>query len=510
MRIDTWNTHTTGDRSRRAGAFFPATAVLHSSSHSDHAPVPPHRARYPVQRGIPAATWQLSQTRNYDINSRKKEHLNIGTIGHVDHGKTTLTAAITKVLAELGGATAIPFDQIDKAPEEKARGITISTAHVEYETEKRHYAHVDCPGHADYVKNMITGAAQMDGGILVVAATDGPMPQTREHILLARQVGVPSLVCFLNKVDMVDDEELIDLVEMELRELLTYYKYPGDDIPIIRGSALHALKGTNDKIGKDAILELMKACDEHIPAPKRKLDLPFSMPVEDVFSIQGRGTVATGRIEQGIVKAGEDVELVGIAPTQKTTVTGVEMFKKSLNEGQAGDNCGLLLRGLKRDQVQRGQVLCKPGSIVAHKKFEGTELSQSPRSAVPILPLPVYVYRGVRGVQGRPFFNTGYTQHDRLTLTALLVPAEIYVLNKDEGGRHTPFFSNYRPQFFMRTADITGNIILPEGTEMVMPGDNVTATFELITPIALEQGLRFALREGGRTVGAGVVAKVLE
>jgi len=415
-------------------------------------------ARYPFQRGIPAATWQLSQTRNYDINSRKKEHLNIGTIGHVDHGKTTLTAAITKVLAELGGATAIPFDQIDKAPEEKARGITISTAHVEYETEKRHYAHVDCPGHADYVKNMITGAAQMDGGILVVAATDGPMPQTREHILLARQVGVPSLVCFLNKVDMVDDEELIDLVEMELRELLTYYKYPGDDIPIIRGSALHALKGTNDKIGKDAILELMKACDEHIPAPKRKLDLPFSMPVEDVFSIQGRGTVATGRIEQGIVKAGEDVELVGIAPTQKTTVTGVEMFKKSLNEGQAGDNCGLLLRGLKRDQVQRGQVLCKPGSIVAHKKFE----------------------------------------------------AEIYVLNKDEGGRHTPFFSNYRPQFFMRTADITGNIILPEGTEMVMPGDNVTATFELITPIALEQGLRFALREGGRTVGAGVVAKVLE
>jgi elongation factor Tu len=374
VRIDTWNTHTTGDRSRRAGAFFPATAVLHSSSHSDHAPVPPpHRARYPVQRGIPAATWQLSQTRNYDINSRKKEHLNIGTIGHVDHGKTTLTAAITKVLAELGGATAIPFDQIDKAPEEKARGITISTAHVEYETEKRHYAHVDCPGHADYVKNMITGAAQMDGGILVVAATDGPMPQTREHILLARQVGVPSLVCFLNKVDMVDDEELIDLVEMELRELLTYYKYPGDDIPIIRGSALHALKGTNDKIGKDAILELMKACDEHIPAPKRKLDLPFSMPVEDVFSIQGRGTVATGRIEQGIVKAGEDVELVGIAPTQKTTVTGVEMFKKSLNEGQAGDNCGLLLRGLKRDQVQRGQVLCKPGSIVAHKKFEGTD-----------------------------------------------------------------------------------------------------------------------------------------
>jgi elongation factor Tu len=329
---------------------------------------------------------------------------------------------------------------------------------VEYETEKRHYAHVDCPGHADYVKNMITGAAQMDGGILVVSAADGPMPQTREHILLARQVGVPSLVCFLNKVDMVDDEELIDLVEMELRELLSFYKFPGDDIPVIRGSALHALKGTEPKIGKDAIMELMKACDEHIPAPARKLDMPFSMPVEDVFSIQGRGTVATGRVEQGIVKAGEDVELVGIVPTQKTTVTGVEMFKKSLNEGQAGDNCGLLLRGLKRDQVQRGQVLCKPGSIMPHKKFE----------------------------------------------------AEIYVLNKDEGGRHTPFFSNYRPQFFMRTADITGNITLPEGTEMVMPGDNVTAVFELITPIALEQGLRFALREGGRTVGAGVVAKVLE
>jgi len=403
------------------------------------------------------ACWQTS-TRAYDVNTRSKEHLNIGTIGHVDHGKTTLTAAITKVLAEVGGAEVVAFDQIDKAPEEKARGITISTAHVEYETEKRHYAHVDCPGHADYVKNMITGAAQMDGGILVVSAADGPMPQTREHILLARQVGVPSLVCFLNKVDMVDDEELIDLVEMELRELLSFYKFPGDDIPVIRGSALHALKGTEDKIGKDAIMALMKACDEHIPAPQRKLDMPFSMPVEDVFSIQGRGTVATGRIEQGIVKAGEDVELVGIVPTQKTTVTGVEMFKKSLNEGQAGDNCGLLLRGLKRDQVQRGQVLCKPGTIAPAKKFE----------------------------------------------------AEIYVLNKDEGGRHTPFFSNYRPQFFMRTADITGNITLPEGTEMVMPGDNVTAVFELITPIAMEQGLRFALREGGRTVGAGVVAKVLE
>jgi elongation factor Tu len=405
---------------------------------------------------FPAAwtTW----ARNYDVNSRTKEHVNIGTIGHVDHGKTTLTAAITKVLSEAGGAEAIAFDQIDKAPEERARGITISTAHVEYETEKRHYAHVDCPGHADYVKNMITGAAQMDGGILVVNAADGPMPQTREHILLARQVGVPALVCFLNKIDMVDDEELVDLVEMELRELLSFYKFPGDDIPIVRGSALHALKGTEDKIGKQAILELMKACDEHIPAPKRALDKPFSMPVEDVFSIQGRGTVATGRIEQGIIKAGEDVDLVGIVNTQKTTVTGVEMFKKSLNEGQAGDNCGLLLRSLKRDQVQRGQVLCKPGSIKPHKKFE----------------------------------------------------AEIYVLNKDEGGRHTPFFSNYRPQFFMRTADITGTITLPEGTEMVMPGDNVTAVFELITPIAMEKGLRFALREGGRTVGAGVVAKIIE
>ena len=391
------------------------------------------------------------------MNSRSKEHLNIGTIGHVDHGKTTLTAAITKVLAEIGGAEVVAFDQIDKAPEEKARRITISTSHVEYETDKRHYAHVDCPGHADYVKNMITGAAQMDGGILVVSAADGPMPQTREHILLARQVGVPNLAVFLNKVDMVDDEELIDLVEMELREMLSFYKFDGDNIPIVRGSALHALKGTDDKLGKEAILELMKACDA-FPSPERVLDKPFSMPVEDVFSIQGRGTVATGRIEQGIVKAGEDVELIGIVPTQKTTVTGVEMFKKSLTQGQAGDNCGLLLRGLKRDQVQRGQVLCKPGSITPHKKFE----------------------------------------------------AEIYVLNKDEGGRHTPFFSNYRPQFFMRTADITGTITLPEGTEMVMPGDNITAVFELITPIALEKGLRFALREGGRTVGAGIVSKVLD
>ena len=394
----------------------------------------------------------------YDINTRSKPHLNVGTIGHVDHGKTTLTAAITKVMAEIGGAKEIAFDQIDKAPEEKARGITISTSHVEYETATRHYAHVDCPGHADYVKNMITGAAQMDGGILVVSAADGPMPQTREHILLARQVGVPSLVVFMNKVDMVDDEELVELVEMELRELLSFYKFPGDDIPIIKGSALHALKGTEPAIGKDKIVELMQAIDEYIPEPARALDKPFSMPVEDVFSIQGRGTVATGRVEQGIIRTGDDVDVVGITPTKKTTVTGVEMFKKTLNEGQAGDNCGLLLRGLKRDEILRGQVLCKPGSIKPHSKFE----------------------------------------------------AEIYVLKKEEGGRHTPFFSNYRPQFFMRTADITGNITLPEGTEMVMPGDNVTAVFELIHPVAMEPGLRFALREGGRTVGAGVVAKVLD
>ncbi len=361
-------------------------------------------------------------------------------------------------MAEIGGAREIAFDQIDKAPEEKARGITISTSHVEYETATRHYAHVDCPGHADYVKNMITGAAQMDGGILVVSAADGPMPQTREHILLARQVGVPSLVVFMNKVDMVDDEELVELVEMELRELLSFYKFPGDDIPIIKGSALHALKGTEPAIGKEKIIELMKAIDEYIPEPARALDKPFSMPVEDVFSIQGRGTVATGRVEQGIVRTGDDVDVVGITPTKKTTVTGVEMFKKTLNEGQAGDNCGLLLRGLKRDEILRGQVLCKPGSIKPHSKFE----------------------------------------------------AEIYVLKKEEGGRHTPFFSNYRPQFFMRTADITGNITLPEGTEMVMPGDNVTAVFELIHPVAMEPGLRFALREGGRTVGAGVVSKVLD
>jgi len=394
----------------------------------------------------------------YDINSRSKPHLNVGTIGHVDHGKTTLTAAITKVMAEAGGAREIAFDQIDKAPEEKARGITISTSHVEYETATRHYAHVDCPGHADYVKNMITGAAQMDGGILVVSAADGPMPQTREHILLARQVGVPSLVVFMNKVDMVDDEELVELVEMELRELLSFYQFPGDDIPIVKGSALHALKGTENAIGRDKIIELMAAIDSYIPEPARALDKPFSMPVEDVFSIQGRGTVATGRVEQGIVRTGDEVDIVGIVPTKKTTVTGVEMFKKTLNEGQAGDNCGLLLRGLKRDEVLRGQLLCKPGSVKPHAKFE----------------------------------------------------AEVYVLKKEEGGRHTPFFSNYRPQFFMRTADITGNITLPEGTEMVMPGDNITAVFELITPVAMEPGLRFALREGGRTVGAGVVSKVLD
>ena len=409
-------------------------------------------------RRAAAVGTQWRRSLAYDINSRSKPHLNVGTIGHVDHGKTTLTAAITKVMAEIGGATEIAFDQIDKAPEEKARGITISTSHVEYETATRHYAHVDCPGHADYVKNMITGAAQMDGGILVVSAADGPMPQTREHILLARQVGVPSLVVFLNKIDMVDDEELVELVEMELRELLSFYKFPGDDIPIIKGSALHALKGTEPAIGKEKIIELMAAIDSYIPEPARALDKPFSMPVEDVFSIQGRGTVATGRIEQGVIRTGDDVDIVGIQATKKSTVTGVEMFKKTLNEGQAGDNCGLLLRGLKRDEILRGQVLCKPGSIKPHAKFE----------------------------------------------------AEIYVLKKEEGGRHTPFFSNYRPQFFMRTADITGNITLPEGTEMVMPGDNVTAVFELIHPVAMEPGLRFALREGGRTVGAGVVAKVLD
>ncbi|XP_021729296.1 elongation factor Tu, mitochondrial-like [Chenopodium quinoa] len=391
--------------------------------------------------------------------TRSKPHVNVGTIGHVDHGKTTLTAAITKVLAEEGNAKAVAFDEIDKAPEEKKRGITIATAHVEYETKKRHYAHVDCPGHADYVKNMITGAAQMDGGILVVSAPDGPMPQTKEHILLARQVGVPSLVCFLNKVDAVDDPELIELVEMELRELLSFYKFPGDDIPIVRGSALSALQGTNDEIGRQAILKLMDAVDEYIPDPVRVLDKPFLMPVEDVFSIQGRGTVVTGRVEQGMIKVGEDVEILGLMPggPVKTTVTGVEMFKKILDHGQAGDNVGLLLRGLKREDVQRGQVIAKPGSCKTFKRFE----------------------------------------------------AEIYVLTKDEGGRHTAFVSNYRPQFYLRTADVTGKIELPEEVKMVLPGDNVTATFELISPVPLEPGQRFALREGGRTVGAGVVSKVI-
>ncbi|KAL2510636.1 Elongation factor Tu [Abeliophyllum distichum] len=390
--------------------------------------------------------------------TRTKPHVNVGTIGHVDHGKTTLTAAITRVLAEEGKAKAIAFDEIDKAPEEKKRGITIATAHVEYETTKRHYAHVDCPGHADYVKNMITGAAQMDGGILVVSAPDGPMPQTKEHILLARQVGVPSLVCFLNKVDAVDDPELLELVEMELRELLSFYKFPGDEIPIVRGSALSALEGTNEEIGKKAILKLMEAVDSYIPDPVRQLDKPFLMPVEDVFTIQGRGTVATGRVEQGVIKPGEDVEILGLTQNpRKTTVTGVEMFKKILDFGQAGDNVGLLLRGTKREEIQRGMVIAKPGTIKTYTKFE----------------------------------------------------AEIYVLTKEEGGRHTAFFSNYRPQFYMRTADVTGKVELPENVKMVMPGDNVTASFELIYPVPLEAGQRFALREGGRTVGAGVVSKVI-
>jgi elongation factor Tu len=389
---------------------------------------------------------------------RTKPHCNIGTIGHVDHGKTSLTAAITKVLAEQGKAQYTAYDQIDKAPEERERGITISTAHVEYETDKRHYAHVDCPGHADYVKNMITGAAQMDGAILVVSAADGPMPQTREHILLARQVGVPALVVFMNKVDMVDDNDLIELVEMEVRELLSSYQFPGDKIPVIKGSALMALEGKNDAQGKNAILELMKAVDEYIPQPNRPKDQPFLMPIEDVFSISGRGTVVTGRIERGIVKVGEEVEIVGIRDTTKTTVTGVEMFRKLLDQGEAGDNVGCLLRGVERDGVERGQVLCKPGSIKPHKKFK----------------------------------------------------AEAYILTKEEGGRHTPFFTNYRPQFYFRTTDVTGIVHLPEGTEMVMPGDNVTVTVELITPIAMEEKLRFAIREGGRTVGAGVVASIIE
>jgi elongation factor Tu len=387
---------------------------------------------------------------------RNKPHCNIGTIGHVDHGKTSLTAAITKVLAKTGGATYTAYDQIDKAPEEKARGITISTAHVEYETKARHYAHVDCPGHADYVKNMITGAAQMDGAILVVSAADGPMPQTREHILLARQVGVPALVVYLNKIDMVDDPELIELVEMEVRELLSSYQFPGDDIPIVKGSALCALEDRNPEIGEQSILELMKAVDEYIPQPVRATDRPFLMPVEDVFSISGRGTVATGRVERGIIKVGEEVEIVGIRPTTKTVVTGVEMFRKLLDQGEAGDNIGALLRGTKREDIERGQVLAKPGSITPHTKFK----------------------------------------------------AEAYILTKEEGGRHTPFFTNYRPQFYFRTTDVTGVVQLPEGTEMVMPGDNVTMDVELIAPIAMDPQLRFAIREGGRTVGAGVVASI--
>ncbi|ADZ70150.1 elongation factor Tu [Polymorphum gilvum] len=389
---------------------------------------------------------------------RTKPHVNIGTIGHVDHGKTTLTAAITMTLAETGGAVAKAYDQIDAAPEEKARGITISTAHVEYETENRHYAHVDCPGHADYVKNMITGAAQMDGAILVCSAADGPMPQTREHILLARQVGVPALVVFMNKVDQVDDEELLELVEMELRELLSSYDFPGDDIPIVKGSALAAVENRDPAIGRDAIRALMAAVDEYIPTPERPIDQPFLMPIEDVFSISGRGTVVTGRVERGIVKVGEEVEIVGIRDTRKTTVTGVEMFRKLLDQGQAGDNIGALIRGIGREDVERGQVLCKPGSVTPHTKFK----------------------------------------------------AEAYILTKEEGGRHTPFFTNYRPQFYFRTTDVTGIVSLPEGTEMVMPGDNVSVEVELIVPIAMEEGLRFAIREGGRTVGAGVVASIIK
>ncbi|KAI5916573.1 elongation factor Tu [Thauera sp. 2A1] len=389
---------------------------------------------------------------------RTKPHVNVGTIGHVDHGKTTLTAAITTILSKKFGGEAKAYDQIDAAPEEKARGITINTAHVEYETATRHYAHVDCPGHADYVKNMITGAAQMDGAILVCSAADGPMPQTREHILLARQVGVPYIIVFLNKCDMVDDEELLELVEMEVRELLSKYDFPGDDIPIVKGSALKALEGDQSDIGEPAIMRLADALDSYIPTPERAIDKPFLLPIEDVFSISGRGTVVTGRVERGVVKVGEEIEIVGIKPTVKTTCTGVEMFRKLLDQGQAGDNVGVLLRGTKREDVERGQVLCKPGSITPHTHFTG----------------------------------------------------EIYVLSKEEGGRHTPFFNNYRPQFYFRTTDVTGSISLPEGTEMVMPGDNVSITVKLIAPIAMEEGLRFAIREGGRTVGAGVVAKIIE
>ncbi len=389
---------------------------------------------------------------------RTKPHVNIGTIGHVDHGKTTLTAAITKVLAESGGAAAMNYEDIDKAPEERERGITISTSHVEYETSKRHYAHVDCPGHADYVKNMITGAAQMDGAILVVSAADGPMPQTREHILLARQVGVPAIVVFMNKVDQVDDEELLDLVELEIRELLSKYEFPGDDIPVVRGSALAAVEGRDASIGKEAVLKLMEAVDAYIPQPERAIDKTFLMPVEDVFSISGRGTVVTGRVERGVVKVGDEVEIVGLRDTQKTTVTGIEMFRKMLDEGRAGDNCGCLLRGTKKEEVERGQVLAAPGSIKPHKKFK----------------------------------------------------AEAYILTKEEGGRHTPFFNGYRPQFYFRTTDVTGVVTLKEGTEMVMPGDRVEMNIELIAPIAMEKELRFAIREGGRTVGAGVVTDIVE
>jgi len=387
---------------------------------------------------------------------RTKPHCNIGTIGHVDHGKTSLTAAITKILAETGGATFTSYDNIDKAPEERERGITISTAHVEYETKERHYAHVDCPGHADYVKNMITGAAQMDGGILVVSATDGPMPQTREHILLARQVGVPQLVVFMNKVDLVDDPEILELVEMEIRELLSKYDFDGDNIPVIQGSATCALNDSDAKLGREAVLKLMAAVDEWIPQPARPLDKPFLMPIEDVFSISGRGTVVTGRVEQGIVKVGEEVEIVGLKDTRKTVVTGVEMFRKLLDQGQAGDNIGALIRGVGREEVERGQVLCKPASIKPHTEFD----------------------------------------------------SEVYVLSKEEGGRHTPFFANYRPQFYFRTTDVTGEVKLPDGTEMVMPGDNIKLGVKLIAPIAMEQGLRFSIREGGRTVGSGVVASI--
>ena len=389
---------------------------------------------------------------------RTKPHANVGTIGHVDHGKTTLTAAITKILAETGGAEFTPYEEIDKAPEEKARGITIATAHVEYETESRHYAHVDCPGHADYIKNMITGAAQMDGAVLVVSAADGPMPQTREHILLARQVGVPKIVVYLNKVDQVDDPELLELVELEVRELLSIYDFPGDDIPVVTGSALKALDGDEGETGKGSVLKLLEAIDSYIPTPDRPKDLPFLMPIEDVFSISGRGTVTTGRVERGVVNVGDEVEIVGIKETTKTVCTGVEMFRKLLDQGEAGDNIGALLRGTKREEVERGQVLAKPGSITPHTKFR----------------------------------------------------AEAYILTKDEGGRHTPFFTNYRPQFYFRTTDVTGMVELPDGTEMIMPGDNVTMSVELIVPIAMDQGLRFAIREGGRTVGAGVVAEIIE